>query len=137
MAFRSEVSKIKDTLRCVPTEFICNSILESPVVKSLWENIVLSSGVESSSATPKLCLENIINLYLKVRSFSYGKDYMAKYKIEAKQTKSKALRQKGLKEEINIVLILNEDVYICIISNKNSGVTMCEFSLSNYNSFFE
>ena len=93
LSFRSEISKIKDTLRSIPTECICNSVLESPVVKSLWENIVLSSGVESSSATPKLCLENIINLYLKVRSFSYAKDYIAKYKIKEKQTKTKALRK--------------------------------------------
>ncbi len=93
LSFRSEISKIKDTLRSIPTEYICNSVLESPVVKSLWENIVLSSGVESSSATPKLCLENIINLYLKVRSFSYAKDYIAKYKIKEKQTKTKALRK--------------------------------------------
>ena len=61
-------------------------------MKSLWENIVLSSGVDSSSATAKLCLENIVKLYLKVRSFSYAKDYIAKYKIKEKQTKTKALR---------------------------------------------
>ena len=68
-------------------------MLESPAVKSLWENIVLSSGVETSSPTQKLCLENVIKLYLKVRSLSYGKDYIAKYKIKEKPTKTKALRK--------------------------------------------
>lgn len=67
-------------------------MLKSPVVKSLWENIVLSSGFDSSSATAKLCLENIVKLYLKVRSFSYVKDYIAKYNIKEKQAKTKALR---------------------------------------------
>ena len=34
----------------------------------LWENIVLSSTVDPSSTTQKLCLENTIKLYIKVRS---------------------------------------------------------------------
>jgi hypothetical protein len=80
VSFRCEVSKSKEILRNIPTEVICNSVLESTAVKSLWENIVLSSGVETSSPTQKLCLENVI--YLKVRSFSYPKDYIAKYKIK-------------------------------------------------------
>jgi uncharacterized C2H2 Zn-finger protein len=93
VSFRCEVSKSKEILRNIPTEVICNSVLESPAVKSLWENIVLSSGVETSSPTQKLCLENVIKLYLKVRSFSCAKDYIAKYKIKEKQTKTKALRK--------------------------------------------
>jgi hypothetical protein len=40
-----------------------------------------------------LCLENILKLYLRVRSFSYAKDYISKYKIKEKQTKSKSLRK--------------------------------------------
>ena len=92
LSFRGEIDRINETLRSIPTEVICNTVLESPVVKSLWENIVLSSGVDSSSVTQKLCLENIVKLYLKVRSFSYAKDYIAKYKIKEKQTKTKALR---------------------------------------------
>ena len=92
LIFRGEIDKIENTLRSIPTEHICNTVLESPVVKSLWENIVLSSGVDSSSATPKLCLEYIVKLHLKVRSFSFAKDYIIKYKIKEKQTKTKALR---------------------------------------------
>lgn len=93
LSFRSEVGKTKETLRSIPTEYICNSVLDSPVVKSLWENIVLSSGIELSSPTQKLFLENVVKLYLKVRSFSYARDYITKYNIKEKQTKSKALRK--------------------------------------------
>ncbi len=50
----------------------------SPKVKSLWENIVISCSIELSSTTQKLCLENILKLYLKVRAFSYAKDYVSK-----------------------------------------------------------
>jgi hypothetical protein len=43
--------------------------------------------------TTKLCLENIIKLYIKVRSFSYARDYISKFKIKQKAAKSKALRK--------------------------------------------
>ena len=51
------------------------------------------SGAEKSCSTEKLLLENIVKLYLRVRSFSYAKDYISKYKIKGKQTKSKAIRK--------------------------------------------
>ena len=85
------VSEGELVLRNIPTDHICESTLSSPVVKSLCENIVLESAIDESSSTQKLCLENIYKLYLRVRSFSYGKDYISKYKIKKKQTKSKSL----------------------------------------------
>ena len=91
--FRQQVSERKSTLRKIPIDEICNATLKHPVVKSLWENIVLSSAVDLASATQKLCLENTIKLYIKVRSFSYARDYLTKYKIKEKQTKQKALRK--------------------------------------------
>ena len=45
VTFRGEIGKINHTLRIIPTENICNTVLESPVVKSLWENIVLHLGL--------------------------------------------------------------------------------------------
>ena len=90
---------LTDTVRNIPQDLICVSTLDSPVVKSLWENIVLNSGInpEESKWTQKLCQENIIKLYLRVRCFSYTRDYISKYKIKEKQTKGKALR-KSLKQ---------------------------------------
>ena len=89
--FRKELDKCKQTIRKVPTETVCNAALNSPVVKSLWDNIVLSSGVDPSSSTQKLCLENVIKLYLKVWSFSYARVFLTKYKIKQKQVKKRAL----------------------------------------------
>lgn len=74
--FRKQVSESRLTLRNIPIHTMCNSILESPMVKSLWENIVLSAGVDKTSSTHKLCLENVVKLYLKVRAFSYARDYL-------------------------------------------------------------
>ena len=63
------------------------------MVKSLWGNIVLSAGVDEAGSTQKLCLENVIKLYLKVRSFSYARDYLAQHKIKEKKVKKKSLRK--------------------------------------------
>ena len=100
ICFRKNVGNCELVLRNIPTEMICESALSSPVVKSLWGNIVLESGIEESSSTQKLCLENIVKLYVRVRSFSYAKDYISKYKIREKQSKSKSLR-KELKRHKN------------------------------------
>ena len=91
--FRQQVCESKLTLRNIPVETICNLALKSPKVKSLWENIVLTAGVNTTGQTQKLCLENLIKLYLKVRSFSYARDYLNKHKIKEKKTRQKALRK--------------------------------------------
>ena len=67
LSFRRELGKTNETLRSIPTDVICDTVFNSPVVKSLWENIVLASGIELSSPVQKLCLENVVKLYIKVR----------------------------------------------------------------------
>ena len=74
ICFRKTVGDGELALRNIPTELICESTLNSPVVKSLWENIVLQAGTDGKNTVQKLCLENIIKLYLRVRSFSYARD---------------------------------------------------------------
>ena len=54
---------------------------------------MLESGIDEKSTTQKLCLENIVNLYLRVRSFSHARDYISKFKIKEKKTKSKSLER--------------------------------------------
>ena len=93
ICFRKTVGDGELALRNIPTELICESTLNSPVVKSLWENIVLQAGTDGKNTVQKLCLENIIKLYLRVRSFSYARDYISQYKIREKMTKSKSLRK--------------------------------------------
>ena len=92
ICFRKEVNKT-DIIRNIPVDTICFSTIRLPIVKSLWENIVLTSGVNPSCDMSKLCLENNVKMFLKVRSFSYTKDYVTQYKIKGKQGKKKALRK--------------------------------------------
>jgi hypothetical protein len=80
ICFRKHVTAIKSGLT-----------LKSPIGKSLWDNIVSTEG-QLSSFTQKLCLENIIKLYIRLCSFSHARDLITKYKIKAKQLKKKALR---------------------------------------------
>ena len=67
------VTNQKDLLTKIPCDTLCNDALESPLLKSLWENILQGCNQDLSKQTTKLCLENIIKLYLQVRSFSYAK----------------------------------------------------------------
>ncbi len=67
VCFRKNVSEGELVLRNIPTDHICESTLSSPVVKSLWENIVLESAIDESNSTQKLCLENIFCIYGFVR----------------------------------------------------------------------
>ena len=68
---------------------ICYKTISMPIAKSLWDNIVVSSGVSTAGDTQQICLENIVKLFLRVRSFSYAKDYITQYKIKEKKSKSK------------------------------------------------
>ena len=98
--FRQFVSNQKDLLTKIPCDTLCNDALESPLLKSLWENILQGCNQELSKQTTKLCLENIIKLYLKVRSFSYAKDYISKFKIKQKAAKSKGLRKELKRQNV-------------------------------------
>ncbi len=90
MSFRENVV---GNIRHIPVEKVCDATLKSPTAKSLWENIVFSCEVQPSNSTQKLCLENIVKLYLRVRAFSYTRDFITKYRINERQSKKKALRK--------------------------------------------
>ena len=95
IVFRQFIAKQTPVVSTIPCDKLCNEALESPLLKSLWENI-LQECKDLPKQTSKLCLENIIKLYLKVRSFSYARDYISKFKIKQQAAKSKGL-QKELK----------------------------------------
>ena len=93
IVFRQFTANEASVVKSIPCEKLCNDTLDSPLVKSLWDNILQGCGEELSKQVHKICLENIIMLYLKAHSFSYAKDYINKFKIQQKTGKSKALRK--------------------------------------------
>ena len=56
-------------------------------------NIIADLDSQISSECNKLALENFIKLYVQVRSFSYARDIVSKYKLKEKALRSKALRK--------------------------------------------
>ena len=93
ISFRQFIGKQPTVVKSIPCDKLCNDALDSPLLKSLWDNILQGCGNNISKQTNKLCLENIVKLYLRVRSFSYAKDYISKFKIQQKAKKSKGLRK--------------------------------------------
>ena len=91
--FREFIQKQTSVVKSIPCEKLCNDALDLPLFKSLWENIMQDCSQETSKQTKKLCLENIVKLYLRVRSFSYAKDYISNFKMQQKAVKSKSLRK--------------------------------------------
>ena len=91
--FRQFIEKQPTVVKSIPCDKLCNDAIDSPLLKSLWDNIMQGCGNNVSKQTGKLCLENIVKLYLRVCSFSYAKDYISKFKIQQKAKKSKGLRK--------------------------------------------
>jgi len=71
---------------------ISRSVHDVEVV-SAYSSILSSSELIINSSVAKDVLHNIIQLYVKVRSFSLAKGIIQKHKIRLKQMKSKALRK--------------------------------------------
>ncbi len=81
LSFRSEVSNAKDILRNIQTDLICTKVFVG--------EYHMSSGIDILSPTQKLCLENVVKLYLRVRSFSYVCDFITQYKITQKKQRAR------------------------------------------------
>ena len=74
------------------TSIISRSVHDVDVV-SAYNSMLLDSELMVNKAVAKDVLYNIIQLYVKVRSFSFAKDIIQKHKMKLKQMKSKALRK--------------------------------------------
>lgn len=91
LVFRKNTNK--DKVNYLPIDTIVNEVLTSPLVKSLWSNIIQNCYVQISKECQCLCLENVVKLYVTVRSFSFAKDIVNKYKLSQPTQKTKALRK--------------------------------------------
>ena len=91
LVFRKNTNK--DNVFCLPVDTIANEVLVSPLVESLWSNIIPNCYLQISKECQSLCLENFVKLYVTVRSFSFAKDIVNKYKLSQHTQKNKALRK--------------------------------------------
>lgn len=75
----------------------CNQIVEKllkdSLLRSYWTMLVDECSMRISTQRAMIFLVELLGLYLKVRTFSYSKDVLQKYKLEKKASKKKALRK--------------------------------------------
>ena len=77
----------------IDTKSITNGILMNTEVVSLFNSLIEDSGVAIELEVKDNLLESMLNLYLRVRSFSYAKDVTNKHKFALKKKKNKSLRK--------------------------------------------
>lgn len=87
-------------VRQIPLDQVSADVLQKPKVKSAWDAILCDASLDKSkTSVSDICLENIVMLYIRVRSFSYTKDVVTQIKIKEKvELHQKALR-KSLKKQ--------------------------------------
>ena len=87
-------------VREIPLEQVRADVLQKPKVKSAWDAILCDASLaRSKTSVTDVCLENIIMLYIRVRSFSYTKDVVTQIKLKEKINLHKKALRKALKEQ--------------------------------------
>ena len=72
-------------VREIPLKQVRADVLQKPKVKSTWDAILSGASLpRSKTSVTDVCLENIIMLYVRVRSFSYRKDVVTQIKLKEK-----------------------------------------------------
>jgi len=91
--FRQSTSKVASSLQRVDIAVIAqNSVSDSDVVSN-YQTMVSDAEMVPTKNVCKDVLYSIVNLYIRVRSFSLAKDIIQDFKIKSKQGKGKALRK--------------------------------------------
>jgi hypothetical protein len=115
--FREFIQKQTIVVKIIPCEKLCNDALDLLLLKSLWENIMQDCSQETSKQIKKLCLENIVKLYSRVRSFSYAKDYISNFKMQQKAVKSKSLRKELKRKNEDIKYLVAKCIIVVMVSD--------------------
>jgi hypothetical protein len=83
-------------VREIPLDQVRANVLQKPKVKSAWDAILSDVSLEKSKpSVSDVCLENIVMLYICVRSFSYTKDVVTQIKIKEKVKLHRAALRKS------------------------------------------
>ena len=96
-------------MREIPLEQVRADVLQKPKGKSTWDAILSDASLaKTKTSVTDVCLDNIIILYIRVRSFSYTKDVVTQIKLKEKiNLHKKALARKALKEQSEAKSLIN------------------------------
>ena len=78
--------------RVIEINKIADIIIKEENVVQKWQELIALSEIKVEKHVAKDLLMSIINLYIQIRSFTYAKDIVKKYKQAGKVKKEKALR---------------------------------------------
>ena len=91
--FRQSTLKVASTLQRVDIAGIAQKSVSDSDVVSNFQTMVSNAELVPTKNVTKDVLHSIVNLYIRVRSFSLAKNIIQDYKIKTKQAKGKALRK--------------------------------------------
>lgn len=83
----------REARQLIDYEHVVMISVKDPQVTASYNVILSDAELEISNSVSKDILHCIISLYVKVRSFSYAKEVVQRFKIKQKQGKAKALRK--------------------------------------------
>ena len=84
----------KEVCHKICVDKIVDILLQKPVLRSKWNMLVEECGCEITKGRAIIFLDQILSLFIKIRSFSYAKDIVQKYEIQQKATKKKGHESK-------------------------------------------
>ena len=87
--FRTETSSLQNKISCGS---MVSTLLRNCHVLALLSKIRSIAEKKIPKEVSENLLEKLITLYIRVRSFSYAKDQMQRFKIKAQKDKTKSLR---------------------------------------------
>ena len=91
--FRQSTLKVAGTFQRVDIAGIAQKSVSDSDVVSNYQTMVSNAELVPTKNVSKDVLHSIVNLYIRVRSFSLTKDIIQDFKIKTKQAKGKALRK--------------------------------------------
>ncbi len=78
---------------CIDSKKIVETLCVNQNLLGLYQTWTSSCSLEIEDSIAKDLLVNLLTLYVKVRSFSYAKDIINKFKSKERKTKSRSLRK--------------------------------------------
>ena len=85
LIFCARAAAFTTTISCPD---LVRETLKEPSVLSNYEDICLDSNLKLDKEVSMDLLENIVALYIRVRTFSFAKDVQEKHKLAKKQAKN-------------------------------------------------
>ena len=76
---------------------VIDILLQRPVLRSKWSMLVEECGCEITKGRSNIFVDQILLLFIKIRSFSYAKDYHSKIKNSAKGNQDERLEERNQK----------------------------------------